>query len=95
MDFSYRETFRTRPPSAYETLLGELMVNDASLFMRADQVEAAWRLLTPILESWAANPPADFPNYAAGTWGPESAEALIAADGFAWYTPEPGVPDSE
>lgn len=95
MDFSYRGTFRTRPPSAYETLLGELMVNDASLFMRADQVEAAWRLLTPVLASWEANPPADFPNYAAGSWGPESAEALIAADGFAWYTPEPGVPDGE
>jgi glucose-6-phosphate 1-dehydrogenase len=89
MDFSYRRTFRTRPPSAYETLLNEIMASDASLFMRADQVEAAWRLLTPILQSWAANPPSDFPNYAAGTWGPESAEALTAVDGFAWYTPEP------
>ncbi|MEZ5543468.1 MAG: glucose-6-phosphate dehydrogenase [Pseudomonadota bacterium] len=93
MDFSYRQTFRIPAPSAYETLLKELMVNDASLFMRADQVEAAWRLLTPVLEAWTANPPADFPNYSAGTWGPESAEALIAADGFAWYTPEPGNAD--
>jgi len=90
MDFSYRDAFRIRTPSAYETLLKELMVSDASLFMRADQVEASWRLLTPVLEAWAASPPDDFPNYAAGTWGPESAEALIAADGFAWYTPEPG-----
>lgn len=90
MDFSYRSTFGIRSPSAYETLLKEIMAGDASLFMRADQVEAAWRLLTPVLESWATNPPRDFPNYAAGTWGPESAEALIAADGHAWYAPEPG-----
>ena len=91
MDFSYSSAFSIRTPSAYETLLKEIMVSDASLFMRADQVEAAWRLLTPILESWSANPPSDFPNYAAGTWGPESAEALIAADGFAWYAPDPGT----
>ncbi|MGD8842713.1 MAG: glucose-6-phosphate dehydrogenase [Gammaproteobacteria bacterium] len=90
MDFSYRKTFGVRSPSAYETLLKEIMAGDASLFMRADQVEAAWRLLTPVLTSWADNPPSDFPNYTAGTWGPESAEALIAADGHAWYAPEPG-----
>jgi glucose-6-phosphate 1-dehydrogenase len=93
MDFSYRKTFKVRTPSAYETLLKDLMEGDASLFMRSDQVEAAWRLLTPVLESWAANPPNDFPNYSAGTWGPENAEALIAADGNAWYTPELGGPD--
>ena len=90
MDFSYRQAFHVPSPSAYETLLREVMINDASLFMRADQVEAAWRLLTPVLESWAASPPDDFPNYAAGSWGPESAEALIAADGFAWLRPERG-----
>jgi glucose-6-phosphate 1-dehydrogenase len=90
MDFSYRDTFKVRTPSAYETLLRDLMAGDASLFMRGDQVEAAWRLLNPVLESWAASPPSDFPNYTGGTWGPESAEALIAADGNAWYTPEPG-----
>ncbi len=52
------------------------MKNDATLFMRADQVEAAWRLLMPVLEVWAVAPPSDFPNYAAGTWGPEAAQAL-------------------
>jgi len=92
MDFSYRDTFGIRSPTAYETLLTAVMEGDASLFMRADQVEAAWRLLTPVLESWATNPPNDFPNYPAGTWGPENAEALIASDGHAWYTPEPGDP---
>lgn len=90
MDFSYRNAFEIRTPSAYETLLKDVMAGDASLFMRADQVEASWRLLTPVLESWAANPAGDFPNYAAGTWGPEGAEALITADGRAWFVPEPG-----
>jgi glucose-6-phosphate 1-dehydrogenase len=90
MDFSYRNAFRIRTPSAYETLLKDVMAGDASLFMRSDQVEAAWRLLTPVLDSWTNNPPSDFPNYAAGTWGPESAEVLVSSDGHAWFTPEPG-----
>jgi glucose-6-phosphate 1-dehydrogenase len=67
--------------------LGKEMVDDATLFMRADQVEAAWSLLTPILEVWASTPPSDFPNYAAGTWGPEAAEVLIAQDGRTWLQP--------
>ncbi len=87
MRFSYREAFRTEPPAAYETLLWDVMVGDATLFMRADQVEAAWRLIMPLLEVWADNPAPDFPNYAAGTWGPESAEMLIARDGRSWLTP--------
>jgi glucose-6-phosphate 1-dehydrogenase len=95
MDFSYRKTFKVQAPSAYETLLRDLMAGDASLFMRGDQVEAAWRTLNPVLESWAANPPSNFPNYSGGTWGPESAEALIAADGNAWYTPEAGVHEND
>jgi glucose-6-phosphate 1-dehydrogenase len=95
MDFSYRDTFKTRSPSAYETLLKEVMAGDASLFMRTDQVEAAWRLLTPVLESWAANPPNDFANYMAGTWGPESAEVLIACDGHSWFIPKTGSDHNE
>ena len=87
MRFSYREAFKMPSPEAYETLLHDVMTGDATLFMRADQVEAAWRVLMPVLESWADNPPDDFPNYAAGTWGPESAEALVAADGNSWLTP--------
>ncbi|BAV35012.1 glucose-6-phosphate dehydrogenase [Sulfuricaulis limicola] len=87
MRFSYREAFNMPSPEAYETLLHDVMTGDATLFMRADQVEAAWRVLMPVLEAWADNPPDDFPNYAAGTWGPESAEALVAADGNSWLTP--------
>ena len=67
-----------RSPNAYETLLWDVMKNDATLFMRADTVEAAWQLLAPVLEAWAMAPPSDFPNYAAGTWGPEGAQGLLA-----------------
>ncbi len=87
MRFSYEETFRQASPDAYETLLWDAMRNDATLFIRADQVEAAWSLLTPVLEVWASVPPSDFPNYASGTWGPESAEVLIAQDGRTWLLP--------
>jgi glucose-6-phosphate 1-dehydrogenase len=63
------------------------MRGDATLFMRADQVEAAWSVITPVLEAWQAVPPVDFPNYPAGAWGPEDAEALIARDGRSWVVP--------
>lgn len=71
-------------PEAYETLLLDAMVGDATLFMRSDQVEEAWRVITPIQEAWASRESLDFPNYSAGTWGPESAEALIARQGHTW-----------
>lgn len=87
MRFSYKEAFQVDIPAAYETLLRDVMLGDATLFMRTDQVEAAWQLLMPILDVWAENPAADFPNYAAGTWGPESADLLVARDGNSWLTP--------
>jgi glucose-6-phosphate 1-dehydrogenase len=87
MRFTYQEAFQTIPPDAYETLLLDTMVGDATLFMRADQVEAAWSVVTPILEGWEAVLPEDFPNYLAGTWGPEAAQVLIAQDGRSWSTP--------
>ncbi len=87
MRFSYREAFGKSSPGAYETLLRDLMLADATLFMRSDQVEAAWRLLMPVVDAWTANPAPDFPNYAAGSWGPEAAERLIARDGRAWLAP--------
>ncbi|MCE5269560.1 MAG: glucose-6-phosphate dehydrogenase [Planctomycetaceae bacterium] len=87
MRFNYADTFQRASPDAYETLLADAMRNDATLFIRADQVEAAWSLLTPVLDVWAAVPPSDFPNYAAGTWGPETAEVLIAQDGRTWLQP--------
>ena len=86
MKFNYRDTFGSRSPDAYETLLWDIMKNDPTLFMRADQVEAAWRLLMPVFEVWAVAPPSDFPNYAAGTWGPENTQALLA-QGHSWPLP--------
>jgi glucose-6-phosphate 1-dehydrogenase len=87
MHFTYREAFQTSSPDAYETLLLDVMIGDATLFMRADQVEAAWSVVTPILEGWQATTPVAFPNYQAGTWGPESAKMLIARDGRSWLLP--------
>jgi glucose-6-phosphate 1-dehydrogenase len=87
MDFSYRDVFREGQPEAYETLLLDVMQSDATLFMRADQVEEAWAVVMPILDNWAAAPPEDFPNYAAGTWGPDSATSLLARDGRHWHNP--------
>jgi len=86
MLFSYSESYEGEPPEAYETLLLDIMLGDATLFMRADQIEAAWKLLDPILKVWGETLPPDFPNYAAGTWGPEESETLIAQDGRTWIT---------
>jgi len=77
MRFNYQESFSIPIPDAYETLLWDVMNRDATLFMRDDQVEAAWQIIMPILDAWPGQPPADFPNYAAGTWGPEAADRLL------------------
>jgi glucose-6-phosphate 1-dehydrogenase len=84
MAFRYAEAFKTEPPEAYETLLLDVMLGDATLFMRADQVEVAWGVINPVLEAWNSSEPSDFPNYAGGSWGPESAETLIAQDRRSW-----------
>lgn len=87
MHFSYQEEFKRPSPEAYETLLWDIMQQDQTLFMRADQIEVAWRILMPVIEYWQNNTPTDFPNYAAGTWGPEEAEGLISMDGRYWLLP--------
>ncbi|HLR25494.1 MAG TPA: glucose-6-phosphate dehydrogenase [Fodinibius sp.] len=84
MTFNYDQTYSEEPPEAYETLLLDVMEGDATLFMRDDQVEAAWDILMPIINVWESTIPLDFPNYEAGTLGPEDAEALIAKDGNHW-----------
>jgi glucose-6-phosphate 1-dehydrogenase len=84
MLFDYKESYTTGTPEAYETLLLDIMLGDATLFMRADQVEAAWKLLMPVIDTWEANPSVNFPNYAAGMQGPADAEGLIAKDGHHW-----------
>jgi glucose-6-phosphate 1-dehydrogenase len=84
MDFTYGSAFAVDAPDAYETLLLDSMLGDASLFTRADEVEAAWSIATPILDAWLDSPQPQFPNYAAGTWGPEAADELIERDGRHW-----------
>ncbi|MFC4263832.1 glucose-6-phosphate dehydrogenase [Ferruginibacter yonginensis] len=86
MVFNYKDTYAAGIPEGYETLLLDVIEGDATLFMRADQVEAAWEIINPILQTWTDNPSVNFPNYVAGTNGPETAEALIARDGNNWTT---------
>ena len=84
MDFDYAAAFGVSSANGYERLLLDAMMGDATLFAHRDGVEATWALMTPILEEWAATPPKDFPNYAAGSWGPAAADALLARDGRKW-----------
>lgn len=87
MVFNYKDAYDGHEPEAYETLLYDVMEGDATLFMRADQVEAAWKVVMPIIEVWQERKPLDFPNYSPDSWGPEDAEALIARDGHNWIMP--------
>ena len=86
MVFDYKGTYTNQAPEAYETLLLDTMLGDQTLFMRGDQIEAAWDLIMPILSTWTNKKSLNFPNYAAGAWGPEAAEALIARDGYTWFS---------
>jgi glucose-6-phosphate 1-dehydrogenase len=95
MRFTYREAFKNKPPEAYETLLLDVMLGDFTQFMRADQLETAWSVISPILEAWESVEPDDFPNYSAGSWGPEDAEVLIAQDGRTWHLPSVMGPDDK
>jgi glucose-6-phosphate 1-dehydrogenase len=85
MNFSYADAFGKSSANGYERLLLDAMLGDATLFAHRDGVEATWTLLTPILDQWASSKPKGFPNYAAGTWGPESGDELLARDGRAWH----------
>jgi glucose-6-phosphate 1-dehydrogenase len=84
MDFSYAESFGKSSANGYERLLLDAMLGDATLFAHRDGVEATWALITPILKAWAEKPVKDFPNYAAGTWGPTAADALLEVEGRKW-----------
>ena len=84
MDFAYETSFVVDSPDAYETLILDALLGDASLFTRADEVEAAWAVVTPIINAWAEMPPPHFPDYAAGSWGPEEGDELIEREGRRW-----------
>ena len=84
MEFCYKDYFGDKPQTGYERLLHDCMIGDRTLFQRSDMVETSWSVVQPILDAWQANPSADFPNYSAGSWGPESVEQLMQNDGRTW-----------
>src|SRR5262245_17700778 len=84
MDFAYRDYFAPVVSAGYETLIYDCLIGDATLFQRADTVEAAWRAVQGLIDAWAKTPAEDFPNYAAGSTGPPAADRLLARDGRAW-----------
>ena len=84
MDFAYKTYFAMAPNTGYETLIYDCMIGDATLFQRADNIEAGWRAVQPILDFWANNPSKDIANYPAGSDGPTAADDLLARDGRAW-----------
>ena len=84
MEFKYADTFGATSSTGYETLLYDCIKGDATLFQRADMVEMGWAIVNPIQEVWRALPPHQFPNYAAGAWGPREADDLLARDGRSW-----------
>ena len=89
MSFEYAKYFGADAHTGYEVLLYDCMIGDATLFQRADMVEAGWSVVDPMLDVWTALPPRKFPNYAAGTWGPKDANELLERDERQWRTIEP------
>jgi glucose-6-phosphate 1-dehydrogenase len=86
MDFNYADHFGENMATGYERLLFDCMTGDATLFQRADMVEAGWAVVTPILNAWERSR-SDVPKYRAGTWGPEAGEELLRRDGRHWRNP--------
>ncbi|MCU1329529.1 MAG: glucose-6-phosphate 1-dehydrogenase [Bryobacterales bacterium] len=86
MDFNYGSSFGERSPSAYETLLLDAITGDATLYTRQDMVEASWTAVQPILDYWSTQK-FDFPNYAAGSWGPAASDEMLARWGHEWRRP--------
>jgi glucose-6-phosphate 1-dehydrogenase len=84
MSFEYSKYFGAEPYTGYEVLLYDCMIGDATLFQRADMVEAGWRILDPVLDVWKALPARNFPNYASGAWGPKESDDLMERDGRNW-----------
>ena len=86
MDFHYQDYFGSEPSTGYERLLYDCMIGDATLFQRADMIEAGWSVVQHALDVWKALPPRNFPNYPAGSWGPKEANDLLTRDGRQWRT---------
>jgi glucose-6-phosphate 1-dehydrogenase len=86
MDFNYGSSFGERTPTAYETLLVDAMAGDPTLYTRQDMVDASWQIVQPILDVWA-HTKFEFPNYAAGSWGPKASDDMLARQGHVWRIP--------
>ena len=84
MNFNYSDYFGDEPSTGYETLIYDCLCGDATLFKRADNIEAGWQLVQPILDVWSALPARTFPNYPAGSWGPQKADDLLSKSGHEW-----------
>ena len=84
MKFNYEDYFKAAPSTGYETLIYDCMIGDASLFQRADNIEAGWRVVQPVLDAWAEDRAAELPTYPAGSSGPSAADALLTRDGRSW-----------
>jgi glucose-6-phosphate 1-dehydrogenase len=89
MDFKYRDYFGTAPSTGYETLIYDVMMGDPTLFQRADNIEAGWEAVQPVLDMWKTQSPSNFPNYAAGSQGPAEADELLRRDGREWRLIDP------
>ena len=89
MSFEYSKYFGADAYTGYEVLLYDCMIGDATLFQRADMVEAGWSVIDPVLDVWKALPPRKFPNYASGSWGPAESDLLLQADNRQWRQIEP------
>jgi glucose-6-phosphate 1-dehydrogenase len=88
LDFDYGGVFGLKKHSAYERLLLDCLKGDLTLFARADEVQAMWEIVDPVVARWESTPASAFPNYQAGTWGPKESDRLLEADGRAWVNPE-------
>ena len=85
MDFAYGGSFTEASPEAYERLILDVLLGDPPLFPRHEEVELSWKILDPILDRWEAKGTPE--QYPPGTWGPESADAMLARDGRVWRRP--------
>jgi glucose-6-phosphate 1-dehydrogenase len=92
MDFNYTDYFGSTPTTGYEVLLYDCAIGDATLFQSAEMVEAGWSVMDPVIDVWKALPPRNFPNYAAGSWGPKEAFDLVQRDGRHWRQIETSSP---
>ena len=91
LKFNYADAFKVTPSTGYETLIYDCMTGDATLFQRADNIEAGWRIVQPILDVWAADKTSPVPSYQAGSSGPDEADSLLSRDGRSWRSLVPRV----